>query len=204
MNILERITIDEQFYKLAILVSFSAFIVIRLYYSKKYLAKEETLLDPYPLIVKLMAFFASISLIGLTFIYIFSDYLIDFSMNIADEIRILGIVGFLGVDLGMWLVLHELGVNFSQISSERTIISTGVYKYIRHPMYIVFIGWGIVTALITSNWLVSLGVPFIIFFIFLRTPIEEKVLIGEFGNEYIQYMKTTGRFFPRIRRKDKN
>lgn len=195
--------IDEIIYKIAILVFFCIFIIIRFHYSNKYLTEGEEMLNPYPMIVKIMAALASVSIIGFAMIYVFTDFLFDFKMNLPDEIRICGIIGYLNVDLGMWWVLHELGVNFSQISDDRKIISNGPYKYIRHPMYVVFIGWGIVTALIASNWLVAIGVPFIIFFILLRTPIEEQVLLKEFGNDYSQYMKNTGRFIPKIRRKDR-
>lgn len=180
---------------------FCIFIVIRFYYSNKYLKEGEEMLNTYPMIVKIMAALASVSIIGLAMIYVFTDFLIDFQMSLPDEIRILGIIGYMVVDLGMWWVLHVLGVNFSQIGDKRTIIFSGPYRYIRHPMYVVFIGWGIVIALITSNWLVALGIPFIILFILLRTSIEEKALLNEFGNDYSQYMKTTGRFIPQLRKK---
>ena len=194
--------INEIIYKLTLLVLFSIYIVIRFYYSKKYLAEGEEMLNPYPLIVKIMAALASVGTIGFTVIYIFTDFIINFEMNLPEEIRVFGIMGYLGVDLGMWWVLHELGVNFSQVGNELSIISSVPYKYIRHPMYVVFIGWGITTALIASNWLVALGVPFIIAFILLRTPIEEQTLLNRFGNEYSQYMKTTGRFIPQFRKKE--
>ncbi len=192
----------EIFYKLTLLLFFCVFIVIRLYYSKKYLAEEEELLSSYPIIVKVMAAISSLSIIGLALVYVFTDFLIDFSMHIPDEIRLLGIIGYFGTDIAMWLVLHELGVNFSQMGNERSIVSSGPYRYIRHPMYVVFISWGLSTALIASNWLVSLGVPFMILFILLRAPIEEKALLDEFGEEYIQYMKSTSRFFPQFRKRE--
>ena len=35
--------------------------------------------------------------------------------------------------------------------------------------------------------------------ILARTPIEETQLVAKFGNDYIEYMETTGRYLPRLR-----
>jgi protein-S-isoprenylcysteine O-methyltransferase Ste14 len=38
-------------------------------------------------------------------------------------------------------------------------------------------------------------------FLFLRVTKEEKMLTEHFGDEYAKYMDTTGRYFPKFRRK---
>ena len=193
--------ISESTYKLSLLVFLCIFIIIRSYYSKKYLAEEEELFDPYPMIVKIIAFLSSISILGFSVMYIFTNLLEAFSMNLPDGIRLIGLFGYLVTDLGMWWVLHELGSNFSETGNERSIIVTGPYRYVRHPMYIVFILWGISTALSASNWLSVFGVPLMLLLVVLRTPIEEKKLLSKFGHNYSNYMNTTGRLIPNFRKK---
>jgi protein-S-isoprenylcysteine O-methyltransferase Ste14 len=58
----------------------------------------------------------------------------------------------------------------------------------------MFISFGMVA----DNWFIALlgGLAFIAMAI--RTPKEEANLIEKFGDEYREYMKRTGRFFPKI------
>jgi protein-S-isoprenylcysteine O-methyltransferase Ste14 len=58
----------------------------------------------------------------------------------------------------------------------------------------MFVSFG----MIVDNWfIVALGMlTFILMAI--RTPREEANLIEKFGNEYREYMKRTGRFFPKV------
>jgi len=86
------------------------------------------------------------------------------------------------------------------IQSGHSVISVGPYSRVRHPMYTVFIVFSIALAFTTSDLL-------IIFFAFLLSiPFpwvarqEEQMLIEQFGDEYLQYMERTGRFFPKLRR----
>ena len=86
------------------------------------------------------------------------------------------------------------------IQSGHSVISAGPYHRVRHPMYTVFIVFSVALAFTTSDLLV-------LFFAFLLSiPFpwvarqEEQMLIEQFGDEYIQYMERTGRFFPKLRR----
>ena len=79
------------------------------------------------------------------------------------------------------------------------IVKKGLYKYIRHPSYsgslFSFLGLG----LAFSNWLSSIVifVPILTAFIY-RIQVEEKALIQAFGQEYLNYSKTTKRLIPKI------
>ncbi|MCS7298375.1 MAG: isoprenylcysteine carboxylmethyltransferase family protein [Spirochaetia bacterium] len=91
-----------------------------------------------------------------------------------------------------------LGKHFTPdigVSNERKIVKKGLYKWIRHPSYtgeiIAFIGVGIVFQHIPSSIFIVLF-PTIAFI--YRAMVEEKALIKEFGDEYIQYMKETRMF----------
>ncbi len=78
-------------------------------------------------------------------------------------------------------------------------MTSGIYEYIRHPAYLgqamIFLGCGIAF----SNW-ISILVLFLPTLIaaHYRISIEEKVLMGHFGDQYGEYMDRTRRLVPGI------
>lgn len=83
------------------------------------------------------------------------------------------------------------------IRDTHELITNGIYKYVRHPIYGSAI-FGIVGfILITQSVLVSM-VSCIVYFKILndRAIYEEELLIKEFGDEYKEYMKKSKKFIP--------
>jgi len=84
------------------------------------------------------------------------------------------------------------------IEKTTTLVTTGIYRYIRHPFYssLLFLTWGI--------FLKALSWPGIIIAIVasvcleLIATIEEREDIKFFGQAYQEYMKTTKKFIPLI------
>ncbi len=59
--------------------------------------------------------------------------------------------------------------------------------------------WGIAQALLVHNWISGLASLVIFIPVYLlRVPREERVMLNEFGDEYREYMKRTGRVLPRL------
>lgn len=83
------------------------------------------------------------------------------------------------------------------IQEGHKLITTGIYKYIRHPIYLAVSLQYLGIPLIFSS---IYGLIFILIdtiaFISLRIRIEEKMLVREFGEEYINYMKNTKKIIP--------
>jgi protein-S-isoprenylcysteine O-methyltransferase Ste14 len=52
--------------------------------------------------------------------------------------------------------------------------------------------------LLTANWLIGVGSFVVLAMLAIRTPKEEQMLIGRFGQQYLDYMSRTGRYFPRF------
>jgi len=79
------------------------------------------------------------------------------------------------------------------------IIETGLYKFIRHPGYlgqlIIFIG--ISTSI--SNWLsiLVMMIPITLGYIY-RIKVEERFMIEQMGEKYLNYQKRTKRLIPMI------
>jgi protein-S-isoprenylcysteine O-methyltransferase Ste14 len=84
------------------------------------------------------------------------------------------------------------------IGIEKTtrLVTSGAYKYIRHPMYSSFIlaAWGICFKNI--NWLNIAVSAFTTLLAFVTAIKEENENMKYFGDAYVDYMKSTKRFFP--------
>jgi len=106
------------------------------------------------------------------------------------------------VSLGVWAwtqwALDTLWSAQLQLREEHHLVTTGPYARMRHPLYTAMCGWGVSLALVTANWVfVAMAVAVFAVF-FLRVPREEQMMIEQFGDQYRQYMKKTGRFFPKL------
>jgi len=85
-----------------------------------------------------------------------------------------------------------------QFESTSKLVTTGIFKYIRHPLYssLLFLTWGIFFKNATLPLFI---VSFIsTFFLFVTAWYDEKECILFFGEEYKLYMKKTKRFIPFI------
>ncbi len=114
----------------------------------------------------------------------------------------LGIVVYLGV---LWLFHRthkDLGRNWSvslDLRESHTLVTTGVYAVVRHPMYAGFWLMALAQVLMLPNWvagpagLVGFGTLF-----FGRVGREEQMMIDGFGDEYRAYMRRTARVVPWI------
>jgi protein-S-isoprenylcysteine O-methyltransferase Ste14 len=118
---------------------------------------------------------------------------------------------WLGISLGGVTVLlfgwvhHTLGANWSmpaEIKERQTLITRGPYRWVRHPMYTTIFVWAVAFLLMSANWLVG-GLWFGLSLVAAAlTPIEEAALIERFGDAYRVYMRHTGRFLPRLWRRN--
>jgi protein-S-isoprenylcysteine O-methyltransferase Ste14 len=105
------------------------------------------------------------------------------------------------VSLAFWTwVQIELGKQWSaqlQLREEHHLVTSGPYARIRHPMYTAMLGWAVSLALVTANWVFVFMVALTAVMMVSRTPKEEQMMIEQFGDEYREYMRRTGRFLPR-------
>jgi len=136
-------------------------------------------------------------------IYVFSAKLEFTDYSRPEWIGWMGAVLFL---FASWLLYRshaDLNRNWIPIVGLRpnhTLITTGIYKNIRHPMYSAHLIWAIAQAMILPNWIA--GFSFLIVLtphIFIRMGVEEKLLIKQFSDEYQDYMNRSGRLLPRLR-----
>ncbi len=135
-------------------------------------------------------------------------YVIDFklmqwsSMPMPVTLRWSGVV--LGIFSGILLIstFRYLGSNLTDTVVTRTnhmLLTTGPYRFVRHPFYLAFTGVVIADSIVMANWFMGLTGGVCVVLLVLRTRIEEMKLIERFGDDYREYMMSTGRFFPRLR-----
>ena len=109
--------------------------------------------------------------------------------------------------IGLWLrwkAQHDLGQNYSStltVWQGHRLVTTGIYHFIRHPIYAALWLWGLTQPLLLQNWIAGLaGLIAIVPLYLLRVPREEAMLLQHFGDEYRAYMAQTGRIVPRLKR----
>jgi len=117
-------------------------------------------------------------------------------------------IGVTGLILGTcglvvrYLAFNTLGRFFSRTLREaenHTLVTCGIYKFVRHPGYLsdflIFIG----VALAMNSLIAIIAIPptFIAAYTY-RIYTEEKMLIGIFGEQYCRYQKTSKRLIPFI------
>jgi protein-S-isoprenylcysteine O-methyltransferase Ste14 len=106
---------------------------------------------------------------------------------------------------GLWLFYRahaDLGRNWSvtlELREGHQLITRGVYRYIRHPMYASIFLFSVAQGLLLANWLAGWGavVTFTLLYL-IRTPREERMMCEAFGDQYRAYKRQTGRLCPRL------
>lgn len=119
------------------------------------------------------------------------------------------VVGLIGAGIfavAVWLLWRghaDLGRNWSpklEIMEEHSLVTDGVFRYMRHPTYAAHLLWAIAQPLLLQNWIAGLAflasqLPYYLY----RIPREEQMMLDQFGDEYREYMNRTGRLIPRLR-----
>jgi len=83
-----------------------------------------------------------------------------------------------------------------QFEKTTELVDTGIFKYIRHPLYssLIFLTWGILFKHVTIP-LILVAVASTVF-LYLTSITDEKECIAYFGDKYRDYMKRTKQFIP--------
>ncbi|MEX0677890.1 MAG: isoprenylcysteine carboxylmethyltransferase family protein [Pirellulales bacterium] len=137
-----------------------------------------------------------------TFAYIIHPPAIGWaSVPVPDWLRWLGaVVGLAGVVLMYWTLVN-LGKNLTDTVTTRrdaTLVTSGPYRWVRHPFYLTAALLMAGVALLSANWFIGASGLVVMALLVRRTPKEEQKLVEKFGDEYRAYMAKTGRFLPRL------
>ncbi len=109
-------------------------------------------------------------------------------------------VGLNGGLLIIW-TFSTLGKNLTDTvvtRKEHTLVTTGPYRWIRHPFYVAGALAVLGNSLAAANWYLFATGGMAILLLAIRSRKEEENLIARFGDDYRNYAQRTGRFVPRL------
>lgn len=136
------------------------------------------------------------------FVYLINPAWMTWSkVGLPEWIRWLGVgLGVVGV-CGVYWLFSSIGSGITPTSGtrkEHKLVTRGIYKYIRHPLYtfgsLLIVSFGVMA----DNWFIGMFGVLAFTLMAIRTPKEEANLIAKFGDEYRDYMKRTGKFLPKV------
>jgi len=107
------------------------------------------------------------------------------------------VVGFV---LITWTTV-ELGRQYSvyiTLQQDHQLITSGPYRYIRHPRYLGVMVVALGLALLFRSWIALLALPFLLALLIFRLMDEEKLLREEFGGQWEEYVQRSWRLVPFI------
>ena len=123
------------------------------------------------------------------------------SVDLPEWLRWAGVaLGVSGASLLIW-TLPNLGKNLTDTVVTRrahTLVSSGPYRWVRHPFYDAVALYVAANALAAANWFLLLTGAVVVALLVIRTRTEEEKLAFRFGDSYRAYVGRTGRFLPRI------
>jgi protein-S-isoprenylcysteine O-methyltransferase Ste14 len=194
---------EELFFRLLFIAIYAVFFGVRIRYRvgstrREPERRQKTVSKAMKmLIVAILGYFVSIIL------YMLDVPWISWSrLALPPWLRWLGVIGAASsIPLVAW-IHRALGRQYSAelaIQKDHALVTTGPYARTRHPMYTTLNMFSFSMAIMTSNLLV------LFFAVLVMLPFpwiareEENMLLETFGEDYREYMRRTGRFFPKIK-----
>jgi len=205
---------SETIFRIIFFILFVCIIFIRIYYHRKVRQSGESSMS---INKEAIAREGRLSVIlrpvlGFFMIAVFILYAINpmwmgwFAVPFPIWLRWIGVgLGIVNLPLLIW-VQRILGNHWStnlQLREQHTLVTSGPYRWVRHPMYTALFTFFIAGSLISANWLFILLTMVAIIGLYTRTDKEEIMMIEKFGDEYRDYLKRTGRLLPRLIRSSK-
>jgi protein-S-isoprenylcysteine O-methyltransferase Ste14 len=99
-----------------------------------------------------------------------------------------------------WRTHADLGRNWSvslKMREKHQLVTQGVYRYVRHPMYSSFLLMGVGQLLLLPNWVGGgAGLVGAVFLLLFRMRREETMMQERFGDAYRDYSARTARIVP--------
>ncbi|WP_108801972.1 isoprenylcysteine carboxylmethyltransferase family protein [Aquimarina sp. Aq107] len=134
---------------------------------------------------------------------LFLVYIIDLKIVSVSWLPFLDKTGLFILIMGILIVLVslvQLNKNLSPFPTPKLnskLIKTGLYKFMRHPIYTGILGIAFGYGFYIGSIFKLMITTFIFVLFYFKSKYEEKKLLG-FFSEYEAYKKTTSRFLPKF------
>lgn len=142
------------------------------------------------------------------FIYLNRAFFLHYRIELGPLIRLAGFVILTGgAMVQIWTgrqltLLGLMGLPEVSRKTEGRLVTEGAFSFVRHPTYLAHtLMFGGVFLL---SGVIAVGVVTLLDLLIVSTviiPLEEKELLGRFGEEYARYKQSVPRYFPRMRKK---
>ena len=193
----------ETVFRIILPVLIISFALHRGYYVRKHGGEQNTLKKREEGLVSKVA--GLLGLLGFTAILIYAihpAWLSWSALSLSPWMRWTGVgIALLGFAL-LQGAQDTLGKNWSdtpRMIQEQSLITSGPYQFIRHPIYTAFLLILGSTLFISANWLIGLTwIGMTVLEVASRIDYEENLMLEYFGDQYREYMKRTGRLLPRF------
>jgi protein-S-isoprenylcysteine O-methyltransferase Ste14 len=174
-------------------------VIIHVHYIQSYTAERQR--NYFNKKENVVLLFVLVSFQLIPFFYVFSDWFSFFDYSLPKWLNIPPTMLYC---FGIWLFCRaysDLGSFWSpglEIKKDHRLVTTGVFKRVRHPMYSALIVIAVAQVFMLQNWIAGpsfllLAVPFYL----SRIKREERQLIYLFGDEYRIYKQQTNALFPK-------
>lgn len=200
----------ETTFRILVLASWGCLLLIRAYYGVKVRRQGERITAGREAIEREGSWSPAIrgilfvGLVALLILYAANPtWMRWFSLPVPLWCRWLGFgLAVMSLLLLVW-VQAALGKHWSgslQLRQEHTLVTTGPYRWVRHPMYSVLMAFMVGSSLTSANLLFAVLTFFSVIVLLRRVGREEAMMLERFGDEYRSYVRRTGRFLPRLSR----
>jgi protein-S-isoprenylcysteine O-methyltransferase Ste14 len=194
----------ETLFRIILPVLIIAFAVYRGYYVKNHSQPEDVTLKKRQegIASKVSGVLAVIGFISVIAFVINPSWLGFASLSFPVWLRWAGVVlALTGFALLHWaqVVLGKSWSDTPRMMKEQSLITSGPYQFIRHPIYTAFIFILGSALLISANWFIGLAwLGMTVLEVASSVGFEESLMLEYFGDQYREYMKKTGQLLPRL------
>ena len=194
----------ETIFRILLPLLIVAFAAHRGYYVKNHSKPEDATLKKRKegVVSKIAGLLGMVGFISIVAFVISPKWLAFADLSFPVWLRWAGVgIALAGFALLQWAQV-TLGKSWSdtpRMMTEQTLVTSGPYRTIRHPIYTAFMLILGSTLFISSNWLVGLcWAGMTILETISRIGFEESLMVEYFGDQYREYIKKTGRLLPKV------
>lgn len=190
-------------YKIFYLAGLVCISIIRIRYGGS--KREAIILNRDSAVDQLLQLLSGLGFTIIPLLYVFTPWLSFADNRYARTLwPVAGIIGVFVLISALWVLWRahvDLGRNWAaalQIKNGQALVTQGVYRKWRHPMYTANMLWGIAQFLLLANWIAgpAMLVTFVPFYL-VRVTREEKMLQEHFGELHSRYCSQSDRLWPR-------
>ncbi len=195
----------EIIFRLIMVGAFIAMFGIRIYFQSRVLHEEREIKIQENKLSLAAGSIAALTTLtfGAEYIFFPGTFSFTYALVYPDWLRWLGAIMLIAGITLLGMAHYHLDKSFYSFvvsKEEQQLVTSGPYQWVRHPIYTAYLINYVAGGLLASN-LVLTFVPVIFFSLMIinRIPREEAVMREEFGQDYIELERRTGRLLPRFR-----